>query len=101
MFDEEIVNEILTVHLKTCSAEDTLVWMNNKSGDYTVKNGYNSIRKKEENLYLDSALTSYQSQPYGIKFGIQIPFERSSSFYGANAKCYANKGEPFQEENCC
>lgn len=41
MFEEQIVNEILTIPLRTDALEDKLAWMEIKSGGFSVKSAYN------------------------------------------------------------
>lgn len=55
-----LLKETIAITLRTHSTVVKLVWMNAKSGNYTVKNGYNSIRKEKENSDVDSASTSYE-----------------------------------------
>lgn len=39
MFDDQRVKEILTIHIGLPSTDDRLVWVDKKSGTYTVKSG--------------------------------------------------------------
>lgn len=45
MFDDSLVKEIKAIPIGLPTTEDKLVWANNKSGTYTVKSGYFSIKK--------------------------------------------------------
>ena len=46
LFDVQVVRVILTVHIRPQMNEDKLIWTGTKEGDYTVKSGYNTLRKK-------------------------------------------------------
>lgn len=59
LFDEGIVEEILSIPLSPFLNNDRLVWTKQKSGNYTVKSAYNSIRALEAKQPTDVASTSF------------------------------------------
>lgn len=63
MFDYQIVSEILATPIGLPTTEDTLVWICNKSGSYTVKSGYLMNRKRIINQRDQAPTTSYQCNP--------------------------------------
>jgi len=63
IFDHNIVTEILATPFGLPSTEDKLVWMDNKSGRYTVKRGYLWHKKNTMTHRHQQPTTSYQVSP--------------------------------------
>ncbi|XP_030477324.1 uncharacterized protein LOC115694334 [Syzygium oleosum] len=62
IFQEEVVNQILLIPISTTPVEDKLIWTGTKSGDYTVKGGYNRIRMTDS-MQDNNNLASSSYQP--------------------------------------
>ena len=60
LFEEQVINEILATPLPIISTEDKLVWSASQFGYYSVKSGYNQLRKIETTQDNKQASTSYQ-----------------------------------------
>lgn len=60
IFDEQIVNDILSVPLKTQTLQDKLVWTVTKSGEFTGKSAYNLLRAQGRNQSTTQASSSFQ-----------------------------------------
>lgn len=63
MFDERVVREILATPIGLPSSADTVVWTNTKSGDYSAKSGYFTVREKPTCTSTTAATSSYQTNP--------------------------------------
>lgn len=57
-FDENLVEEILTIPIKPQIETDQLVWTGTWAGKYTVKSGYNYIKEDTEQCQLNQPTTS-------------------------------------------
>lgn len=68
MFDDQRVKEILETPIGLPSTADKRVWMNNKSGDYSVKSGYIHIRNQTANTLHTTTSSSHQTKPDLWKF---------------------------------
>jgi len=83
LFDEQIVNDILSIPLKTKTLLDKLVWMVTKSGESTVKSAYNWLRLQQRNQSIEQASSSFQP-PHKLWKSQNLPLE-------CLPKCIANK----------
>lgn len=63
IFDAEIVEDILSIPLKSPLAKDRLIWTERQSGKYSVKSGYNACREKETQHSAYQASSSFQPTP--------------------------------------
>lgn len=61
LFDETTVQEILTIPIKPQATQDQLVWTGTKSGAFTVKSRYNTMREKEAEQQQKQSSSSFQS----------------------------------------
>jgi len=59
-FEDRIANEILAIPIPSTSEKDKLIWTETISGNYTVKSGYNQLRKANINPAHNEASPSYQ-----------------------------------------
>lgn len=65
MFDEQVINEILSIPLSSNSSMDRIAWMGNNVGSYSVKSGYNKICSQKKQLKENQPSSSYQP-PRGL-----------------------------------
>lgn len=62
-FDEQLVEEILTIPIKPQIETDQLVWNGTQEGKYTVKSAYNFIKDDTESAQGNQATSSFQPSP--------------------------------------
>lgn len=60
MFDNNISKEIVAIPLNSQFPKDKLVWMQTKSGTFTVKSAYNHLRRQTTTVSQNRASSSYQ-----------------------------------------
>lgn len=60
LFDEKVVQEILSIPLSSNSQMDKLVWKGNRTDLYSFKSGYNRLCSQAKKPNANIASTSYQ-----------------------------------------
>lgn len=61
MFDEQTAKEILAIPIKRQNPNDELAWTGTKCGNFSVKNGYDTLRQESANKAQQvQPSTSYQ-----------------------------------------
>lgn len=65
-FDDQTIQEILTIQVRPKSVVDKLCWIGTKLGNYTVKNGYNMLRKSLEGEHNSGIATSSFQTPKSL-----------------------------------
>lgn len=68
LFDDQRVKKILATPIGLPSTVDKMMWINNKSGVYSVKSGYFTTRNQAANPQTTIASSSHQTKPDLWKF---------------------------------
>lgn len=59
IFEEPTANEILAIDLSSHPENDSLMWIGNQTGQYTVKSGYNRVTPLSTRVDLNKASCSF------------------------------------------
>lgn len=63
MFDDQLVSKIKNIPIGLPSTEEKLVWIDNKSRNYTVKSGYHRNQITTANPHSLTPTTCYKAKP--------------------------------------